>query len=367
MPRYAANSASRSSTASTVAEHAGAGAEAALIDAMAAAVARHRTRRVPLPVLLAAAASVDRTAASRPGWRARVLAAIEGLAAANVAAPSTKRDVSGDPALPQFVLRPVPDVARISPERVLWHADLAWAARAADDRALTHRELVLLTAVNRWLPRRRGLVVPIRERSLEVLNDEKVLEGLLGGRLFAPGRLSVGLLECRTCWPPVDQVVLGDGPWLIVENYTTYRSVADWAADRGFDGRVVWGSGNQVGTRLAALALAGVPCSGLFYFGDVDLGGFKVAKMALRRAGELGLGVLVPARGFYQLALNAGLRRPTGHSGSAELAAWAGTWLGGPLGVAAAEVVAAGQHIVQEHVGTEVLARLEGPVVGHIG
>ena len=345
-----------------MAEPTGGGAEAALIDAMAAAVAQHRTRRVPLAVLLAAAASVDRTAASRPGWRARILVAIEGLTAAEVAAPSTKRDVSGDPALPQFVLRPAPNLARVNPERVLWHADLAWAARAADDRALTDRELVLLSAVNRWLPRRRGMVVPVRERSLEVFNDEKVLEGLLGGRLFAPGRLSVGLLECHTCWPPVDQVVLGDGPWLIVENYTTYRSVAGWAADRGFDGRVVWGSGNQVGTRLAALALAGAPCPALYYFGDIDFGGFKVAKMGLRRAGELGLGLLVPARGLYQLALKVGLRRPTGHRGSIELAGWAGTWLGGPLGVAAAGIVAGGQHVVQEHVGTEVLADLGRPV-----
>lgn len=318
-----------------MAEPAGGGAEAALVDAMAAAVAQHRLRRVPLPVLLAAAASVDRTAASRPGWRARVLVAIEGLAAAEVAAPSTKRDVSGDPALPQFVTRPALNISRVNPATVLWHADLAWAARAADGRALTDRELGLLAAVNRWLPRRRGLVVPVRERSLEVFNDEKVLEGLLGGRLFAPGRLSVGLLECQTCWPPVEQVVLGDGPWLIVENYTTYRSVAGWVADRGFAGRVVWGSGNQVGTRLAALALAGVPCPGLFYFGDVDFGGFKVAKMALRRACELGLGVLVPARGLYQLALEVGVRRPRGHGGSVELAAWAGTWLGGPLGAAA--------------------------------
>jgi hypothetical protein len=200
-------------------------------------------------------------------------------------------------------------------------------------------------------------VVPLRERSLDIFGDEKLLETVVLGPLFGPGRLSMELLECEPCWPPVDQAVLGEGPWLVVENYTTYVSVSRRAQAGGFDGRVVWGSGNQVGTRLAALAAAGERPERCFYFGDVDAGGFRVARSAFVRARTLGFGALLPAWRLYRLTLDIGRRRPVrGTTLAPETLEWLREWLGPELGPRAAEVVAAGERIVQEHVGTEVLA-----------
>ncbi len=51
--------------------------ESALAQAIAEAVSASSRRRVHLPELLEAAASVDRSAASAVGWRGRVLAALE--------------------------------------------------------------------------------------------------------------------------------------------------------------------------------------------------------------------------------------------------------------------------------------------------
>ena len=56
--------------------------------------------------------------------------------------------------------------------------------------------------VNEWLyVSRDELVVPARERSLEVFGDEKALDRLAGAALFGPGRLTLALLRCRRVVP----------------------------------------------------------------------------------------------------------------------------------------------------------------------
>lgn len=326
--------------------------------AIAAAVAGHRTRTVPLAVVLAAAASVDHTAASIVGWRARVSGAVDELVAAGlVAVPKTKFDWSAEPPLPAYVTRPAPPAPEGAAGPVVWHEELSWAAEADDAGTLSAAERRFLAQVNQWLPTRRGMVVPLRERSLEILGDEKALERRMVGPLFAPRRLSFELLECEPCWPPVHQQVFGPGGWLVVENYTTYVSLSRCAAASGFNGRVVWSSGTQVGTRLAELAVTEDPPSALWYFGDVDAGGFRVARSASRRVAELHFPSLEPARALYTLAVEHGRPRPDPDSpGAADVADWAARWIGGPTGDSVAALVRAGRRVVQETVGSELLA-----------
>lgn len=333
--------------------------EPVIADAIARVVAAHPLRRVPLQEILKAAAAVDRTAAGAVGWRARVLAAIEALEEAKLLeVPHTRWDTTSRPPLPMYVTRPAADRPE-SPAKpsVVWHAELAWAARLDDEGALTVGERRFLATINSWLPKRRGVVVPLRERSLELFDDEKVLEGWVLGPLFAPGKLSLEQLEAFPCWPPVTQIHLGEGPWLVVENYTTYRSIGARAEELGFDGRVVWGSGNQVGTRLSALVASAFRPVRCWYFGDIDKGGFGAAKLACSRAKELDLPEMTPARGLYRLALKAaGNRRAVGTRAASALVEWARTWLGGALGDTATQVLTEGQRVVQEHVGQELLA-----------
>jgi hypothetical protein len=334
--------------------------EPALADAIAKVVADYPTRKVPLADVLAAAASVDHTAASAVGWRTRVLAAITSLGDEGlVEIPKTRFDRSANPPLPAYVKRPATTKPTPAEEAsIIWHVDLDWVARADDADALSAAERRFLAKVNAWLPRRRDITVPLRERSLDIFDDDKLLESWIFGPLFRPNRLTLALLACETCWPPVEQRVLGPGDWLIVENYTTYVSIGRRAAGGGFDGRIVWGSGLQVGTRLSALAAAGERPARCWYFGDIDVGGFRAARLACVRAGELGFGPVRPARGLYELAVRFGFeRRRTGgrHAGE-DLVNWALDWLGGALGEIAATVTRAGDRIVQENVGAEVLA-----------
>ena len=346
--------------------------EPALIKAIADAVAAYPKRTVPLKCVLTAAAAVDHTAASSVGWRARVLVAINALAdTGQVTLPKTRLDRSAMPPLPVYLLRAdTPKDRRVADQQVVWHADLDWVALAEDTGLVSSAERRFLAAINAWLPNRRGVVVPLRERSLEIFGDEKVLEGWVLGPLFGPGRLSFRLLECEPCWPPVEQRVFGPGDWLLVENYTTYVSIARTAARQGFTGRIVWGSGLQVGTRLLTLATTGERPPACWYFGDIDVGGFRAARLAVERARELGFGPVAPARGLYRLALAHGrdrLTRGTGRAGQ-ELVRWVHEWLGEPLDETVTAIVRSGDRIVQENVGTEVLAALTVPdwfLAGH--
>lgn len=333
-----------------------------LAGAMADAVESAPRRKVPLSALLAAAAAVDRTAATSVNWRPRIASAIDELARLQlVELPRTRWDASADPPLPSYVTRPASS-ARPTTQRetIVWHLDLAWVAELEATGKLRAAERRFLADVNTWLQRREGCqVAPQRERSLDVCGDEKALDRWVFTPLFGPGRLSYEMLRCRPCWPPVHQVVLGPGPWLVIENWTTYITLADAARDSGWKGRLIWGAGNQVGTRLTSLAATESRPSDLWYFGDIDTAGFGIARTASTRATSLGINQTRAARDLYRACFDAGVPRQTAKRAPDDLGLWTREWLGGDLGRRTAGFIAEGQRIVQETVGVEHLASMD--------
>lgn len=328
----------------------------ALARAVLELVARWPRRQVPIQDVLVAAAFVDRTGSTAPGWRGRIAFVLDDLAQqGRLQLPRTV--FTGDPPLPAWVRRPVADVPVAEPSAVVvWHEELSWVAELDDAGLLGSADRRLLAAVNAWLPRRRDREVPLRERSLDVFGDEKLLERSLPSLVFAADRLTLAQLRTRHCWPPVEQVVLGPDIWLIVENYTTFRSLADRARELGFCGRIVWGSGTQVGTRLAALADTAPMPSQCWYFGDVDAGGMRSARHAVDRAAALGLPALWPATGLYRMLLEHLPVRRNRPEPAPALVAWATQWIGDELASDAAAVLTDRSCIVQEHIGVERLA-----------
>jgi hypothetical protein len=166
------------------------------------------------------------------------------------------------------------------------------------------------------------------------------------------------VLQTYLCWPTVERFTYGPGDWLIVENYTTYHSLGRRAWELGFDGHIIWGSGNGVATRLAALAAEPARPPRLYYFGDIDVGGFRIARTAATRAAVLGLPPLLAASGLYQLTLDMGAQRSDTNTRNPDptLAGWIHQWLDAALADAIVGVLAARKRIVQETVGRELLA-----------
>ncbi|MFW0153624.1 Wadjet anti-phage system protein JetD domain-containing protein [Mycobacterium sp. smrl_JER01] len=334
--------------------------ETMLAEALWSAIEAHRTRRVPLSELLKAGAAVDRTGAATVGWRARIKAAIDHLeTSGRVTLPKTKQDTAALPALPLYVTKAAaPRSSRPAATAPVWHAELRWAASLFDEGKLTGSDQRFLSTINAWLSRRRGITVPLRERSLEVFGDEKLLETRVSGPLFGPGRLTLDLLQTYLCWPTLERFVYGAGDWLIVENYTTYHSLGRRAGELGFEGQIIWGSGNGVATRLAALTAEPARPDKLYYFGDIDIGGLRIARSAAARAAVLGLPPLLSASGLYQLTFDMGVQRSDTNTRNPDptLATWIHQWLHTDLADAIVGVLAARKRIVQETVGREVLA-----------
>lgn len=337
-----------------------------LDDALAAAVTRTDRRGAPLEELWRVAIGAEPDLASAVDRRARLLAALERLAAAGIARPlSTRReaqDRSAVPALP-LVVRPVALTSRHVAERIALPADLRpELARATELERPRSDEIDILRAVNDFLrdfdPPRPA--VPLRERSLEIFGDEKRLETLLGRRLFTTGILSLDLLACYEVHPPFVYQRVSDEPTaLVIENHHTYDSVRRLLErdPRGI-GVVAYGAGRAFCASVTYLADLDPAVKQAFYFGDLDAAGLSIAQGAAEVSERAGGPQLEPATGLYRAALATGRRR-TG-AGITEARAWElVAWLPPDLREAAAGVLTAGLWIPQEAVGLEILAGLD--------
>src|SRR4051794_11859496 len=246
-----------------------------------------------------------------PDARRRLLAAISELAAAGhvtlPAAGGTGWEPAPRPALPRWVSRPAATKATAPAEKpVSWHAALSGVPTSLATERPRTGERALRRGVTAFLGAGGSpLVVPLRERSLQLTGDEKFLDPLSRGRLFPPGRLTLELISARRTSPPVARHPVGSGPvTLLVENWSTYESLAAALPADGEVGTVAYSAGNSLGAVLTALA--DDPPVALAYFGDLDVRGLEIAAAGSRLATELGLPPLVPATVLYRLLVDHG-------------------------------------------------------------
>jgi hypothetical protein len=337
----------------------------ALAVTLHAAIRASGRTRVPVEDLRQAALAADLSFTGSPDARARLLAAIRELeAAGEVALPRGGNgwETAPRPALPRWVARPAktkPDQA--AEPAVAWHADLSWvpAFLAADQP--TAAERLLLRAVNGFLGAGGSdMIVPLRERSLQLAGDEKMLDTVSRGRLFASGRLSLGLLSAVRVSPPLVRQEIGEGPLLLlVENYATYHSLTTTLPADGEVGTVGYSAGNTLGTVLTAIADEGPRPRGLVYFGDLDTRGLEIAAAGAQLATALGLPPLTPAERLYRLLIEHGHPAATGTYAGPGRATAAAAWLPADLRAPVLDVLFAGKRLAQEAVGREVLSRAD--------
>jgi hypothetical protein len=289
--------------------------------------------------------------AGRPERRTHLAHALGQLAAARLVTPSKKQDVSATPHLPARLTLPAPGPspsATALARATAWRPELAWVVRSRP----TLGQVEQLRRVNNWL-RDRGRdsdVIPLRERSLEVLGHEKKLDALLGTALFAPGRLTLGLLRTFRTHPPLPSVRVGDGPVLmVVENDNTFHSIRTvLAADPGPVGYVAWGAGAAFEASVRSCGdLPGV--ARVRYFGDLDAAGLRIPRNAAQTATREGLPAVAPALGLYRALLASTVRQDGQPPLTPEQASPLTTWLGDPaLTAPAAALLQAGARVPQE-------------------
>jgi hypothetical protein len=333
--------------------------------ALAYALAAAGSARVSLEVLRDAALAADLSLAGSPDARARLAEAIDELVAADLA--SLPRGAGGwdrtvRPALPRWVAKPAAEhrAGRPPAPRTTWHAALGWAASSR----WSAEEERFLGAVNAWLiAGGAARTVPLQERSLELLGEEKALGALLRGPLFAPGRLSLALLGAVRASPPFVYTQTGTGAYaLVAENSATYRSLASALAGRDTPiGLVAFGGGNgfvrsvEFFAELRESGRLETPIAEIRYFGDLDAEGLRIPASASRTAAELGLPPVRPAVGLYRRLLDHG-RPGSDQPVDPALAAALAAWLPAELAVRAGALLVRGQRLAQEAVGLDLLA-----------
>ncbi|MCW5557449.1 MAG: hypothetical protein KIT22_06425 [Verrucomicrobiae bacterium] len=241
-----------------------------------------------------------------------------------------------------------------------WHPDLAFVRDARIQ--LPFEELEQLNRFLTAAPADKPLV-PIKERSLEVLGDEKRLDVLRGSSLFRSDRLDLERhLRCQIVGEPLGwkRGPQNTGRVLIIENAATWHSYCRWNEVVREFSALVYGRGLQAAqsTRYLGDILAEIPGpQQIFYFGDLDPPGLQIPQQASAYA--LGLPPLQSHRTSYRWLLDLGLERSSPWEGSEPARREDCDWLG-DLADEAWTLLSAGRRLAQEHIGWEFL-REQGP------
>jgi hypothetical protein len=224
-------------------------------------------------------------------------------------------------------------------------------------------QLERLERVNDWLQASRDpLKVPSRERSVEIFGDEKALDRLIGGALFAPDRLSLELLRCRRIVPRLHCAQVGEGSTLlIVENSDTFDSLVTVLRERNDHrvGLVGWGAGTGTGFEASVLSIAdlGQAIAEVSYFGDLDENGLRIPANASLMAESAGLPAVRPATGLYSAMFAQGNPQLGQRRVPLDTAASLVAWLDPAHRERAAELLDSGRRLAQEWVGLSYLSR----------
>jgi hypothetical protein len=322
---------------------------------MADALAALGRVRVDLSRLLAAWASAAPDLAGRLESRDELADTLSALAAASVIVLPSKAswDRARQPPLPKFVTVPAARRPAADPvwRKMVWHPELSWVSSLAK---LAPSHLTDLEAVNKWLTAGGGASewVPLRVRSAEIFGDEKRLDELLPTSLFGTERLSLELLAARRLSPPLAVSRVGPGPdVLVVENSDPFWVCCQETRKlRGRIGRVGFGCGNSFPATVASLA-GPEPPGLVYYWGDLDPDGVRIASLAAEVAARAGLTVL--AAGPLWEALTA--LEPT-EPGAHRWTDWGKEWFGPDLWTLTEDVRNAGGRVAQERLNPPRIA-----------
>ncbi len=241
---------------------------------------------------------------------------------------------------------------------------MSWALSAR----LTLGQVAQLRVINGWL-RDRGRdadVVPLRERSLEVLGHEKALDAMLMTTVFGPTRLTLDHLRTFRTHPPLPVTRVGNGPvLLVVENDNTFHSISTVLRDDpGTVGYVAWGAGGAFEASVRSAGdLPGI--ERVRYFGDIDMAGLRIPRNAADTAGRESLPPVTPAVELYEALLATSVRQHGQSPVPTESADALSAWLGEPHLVGEVrELLIAGVRVPQEALSLTALTAHRSWIIG---
>ncbi|MGH3887718.1 MAG: Wadjet anti-phage system protein JetD domain-containing protein [Pseudonocardiaceae bacterium] len=199
--------------------------------------------------------------------------------------------------------------------------------------------------------------MPLRERSLELLGEEKALDTLVGTSLFRRGRLTLELLQTYRVTLPLHVISVGPGDvLLVVENSDTFDSLRRALSETPSRvGTLAWGAGAGFESSVLSVASMEPAVREILYFGDLDVAGLRIPAAASRLALQEDLPAVLPATALYTALLAAGRPRgaqlPLNAQRADELVGWLDPYHRQPCRLLLTE----GYRIAQEAVGLAYL------------
>ncbi len=191
-------------------------------------------------------------------------------------------------------------------------------------------------------------------RSLQLTGDEKRLESLHKGMLFAPGRLTLEMLGCESEALPLATEHFSSQPTLLIfENAAPFmlarKTLAKTAQPR--IGRVAYGAGKQVLKAVPYFEMIQPALTEILYVGDLDAEGMMIAADLQRLSKSI---PVLPATEFHHamLASAAQLGAADGWAAKGEppldVANTVIAFLAPEVGLTVATLIAAGRRIPEE-------------------
>lgn len=329
------------------------------VERMLATIFKGRLRKLSLPDLQHLLLDIEPALRTDPRKREVLAEVVErGMAEGKLRAPVSRKLWRGSPPLPEWVIAigtlPV-EPATVPGRDYFWRPELQWAS----DLRLRRQDLERLKQVNAWLrdmPANEP-TVPLRERSLEIFGDEKLLEELTASsRLVGKDRLTLGLLRARAVHPPFFYKVISHAPvLLVIENHHPFDSFARTLEPGSGVGIVAYGAGNAFVGSVTYAADLPQSVEEIRYFGDIDSEGLRIPIDAGRVARATGLPDVQPAVDLYDRLLRIGRvangAKPISSAGAARLA----DWLPEHLRPQVETLLVQGKRIAQEAVGLKAL------------
>jgi Uncharacterized protein conserved in bacteria C-term(DUF2220) len=316
-----------------------------------------RRKRIPLEAIRLSFREAHPELHGNPESDRLLLEALRELADGGVVALPAERSWErfGNPAMPKWV-----SLVRSSMPPTLDWATVPWVPELGFWVDLQPRQLEAARAINEFLLRRRGALVPVplNERSAEIFGDEKRLASLTSGESLFGGRLPLRIIGAFHVATPLPyRAASAPGrPVLIVENHHSYWSFGEWNSKEKRYAAIVYGSGHEFAKSGIAIdqVLTETGATGAEYFGDLDENGLAIpADFSARRAAA-DLSSIRPAEPLYAWLLAHGKRQSVAgfHKAPPERALH---WLPIELRAEARMLLEAGSRIAQECLGYEVL------------
>lgn len=205
------------------------------------------------------------------------------------------------------------------------------------------------------------LLVPVKERSLQIFGDEKRLDALRATTLFRADRLTLETLRCFVATEPLGwkRGPVVTAPVLVVENAATFDSYARWNAQAAQFSAIVYGGGNRFADSVSRMTDIFSELGGpqrVLYFGDLDPAGIRIPRRASAIAQRTGLPPVEPDVQSYRWLLSIGQADATSIEETGELDDEDRSWFG-ELSEQVDVLLNAGRRLAQEHIGWEFLSR----------